>query len=120
MSFASANLIGRLVRDPELRHTGNDVAVTNFTIAVNRKFKDDEVSYFDVTAWRKLAELIAAHKKQGDQVFVSGELHIETWEGDKGTQRKPVVTANDIVFLAAKKGNEEAPSGNTSDEDIPF
>lgn len=120
MSFASAELIGRLVRDPELRKTGNDIPVTNFTLAVNRRFKRDEVSYFDVTAWRQLAENVVAHKKQGDQVFVQGELYIESWESDKGKQNKPVVTANTVEFLAAKKGNESAPSNDVGEDDIPF
>jgi len=72
-------LVGRLTRDPELKHTQAGMAVTSFTIANSRTYtqggeKKEQVSYFDCIAWTKLAELISQYCKKGTQVAIEGRL----------------------------------------------
>lgn len=85
---------GNLTRDPELRYTPNGHAVVKFSVAVNRRFRDDsgqwkdlDTSFFDVTAWRTLAENIAESLTQGARVVVVGRLRTSSWETPEGEKR---------------------------------
>jgi single-strand DNA-binding protein len=122
--FTDVTIVGRLTRDPELRQTGNGTAVTNFSLAVNRDFKNDEVDFFDVTAWKQLAELVAAHKTKGDLVLVQGNLRQDRFKGQNDENRTKVyVVANRVVFLPSKSDGEnssDSTSSVDSDDDIPF
>lgn len=126
LSYAKAVVVGRLTRDPELNQTNSGKAVVNFSLAVNRRFsKDDTTDFFDATAWGKTAELIAAHKKKGDQVLIEGDLQVDTWEQD-GTKRSKVkIVAQSVVFLASKGENASSNNSNSNGvddqyDDIPF
>ena len=73
-------LIGRSVRDPELRYTPNGTAVTSFTLANNSSYgsgdnKKESVSYFDCVAWSKAAEIITEYLKKGKQILITGRLN---------------------------------------------
>jgi single-strand DNA-binding protein len=121
--FTDVQIVGRLTRDPELNQTGNGTNVANFSIAVNRDFKNDEVDYFDVTAWKTLAELVTAHKKQGDLILVQGNLRQDRYEKDGQKRSKVYVVANRVVFLPSKNddGWDKSESNNSGDDgDIPF
>lgn len=143
IAFNRTILAGNLTRDPELRFTNDGVPVCNFGLAVNRvRSKNDEVDFFDITAWRELGELIANYKKKGDPVLVEGRLQYRTWENNEGEKRSKVdVTADTVQFLGygpnsegdtnpSAKGNggskskDEDKVGVTVDEsdfdDIPF
>jgi single-strand DNA-binding protein len=123
-----ATVQGRLTRDPELTNTNSGKQVVNFSLAVNRRFnKNDEVDYFDITAWGKLAETIAAHKNQGDLVMVSGDLQNDKWEKDGQKRVKTKLVAQNVVFVSSKgEGNSSNGNGQTSNdtaddfESIPF
>lgn len=86
-------LIGNLTRDPELRVTPKGTAICTFSIAVNRKFKDDsggereEVTYIDIEAWGKSGENISKYCTKGRPIFVEGRLRLDQWE-DKNTKEK--------------------------------
>jgi single-strand DNA-binding protein len=86
-------LVGNLTRDPELRYTPKGTAVARITLAVNRTYtgedgaKKEEVSFVDVDAWARQAEVIAQYMKKGRPLLVEGRLKQDTWE-DKNTHQK--------------------------------
>ncbi|MBI4729049.1 MAG: single-stranded DNA-binding protein [Acidobacteria bacterium] len=100
----SVVVVGNLTDDPELRFTPQGVAVANFRIAVNRRFKDaagewkdGDTSYFRVNCWRQLAENIAESLSRGTRVIVSGTLRMRSWETQEGEKRSVVeIEADDI------------------------
>lgn len=130
-------LIGRLVRDPELRYTPNGVAVGNFTIAVDRPFAnrqgERETDFIDVVVWRGLAETVAQHLQKGRLVAVNGRLQVRSYETTDGQRRRvSEVVANDVRFLDRPRetmpgaddafdpfAGDDLPSTQFED-DIPF
>src|ERR671912_516529 len=102
VSFNRVILAGNLTRDPELRFTQSGTPVCGFGLAVNRVFsKNDEVDFFNVSAWRELGERVANYKKKGDPIVVEGRLQYRTWQTPDGTERSTVdVVANNVQFLS--------------------
>lgn len=110
-------LIGRLAADPELRRTQSDLAVTSFSVAVNRPYRKDQaqqaVDFIDVVAWRNQAEFVTKYFKKGSAIFVSGSLQVRPWKDKDGNNRRSVeVIADDIQFVDSKKdsGAASAPA----------
>ena len=110
-------LIGNLTRDPELRVTPKGTAICTFSIAVNRKFKDDsggereEVTYVDIEAWGKSGENISKYCTKGRPLFVEGRLRLDQWE-DKTTKEKRSrmrVVLENFQFLGSGRGDAGAP-----------
>lgn len=100
-------LIGNLTRDPELSETSGGVSVCHFSIAVNRNYTgsdgERQTDFFNVTAWRGLADTIARYTKKGHKVAVSGSVQIRNYEDNQGNKRTAVdVIAQDIEFLTSK------------------
>src|SRR5690606_3613048 len=127
-------LIGRLVRDPELRYTPSGVAVGGFTLAVDRPFTNQqgerETDFIDIVVWRRLAETVAQHLQKGRLVAVNGRLQIRSYETAEGQRRRVAeVVADDVRFLDRppqdRGGGGDAfdpfagPDG-LNDDDIPF
>lgn len=126
-------LIGRLTRDPELRYTtGNGVAVTTFTIAVDR-FKQQgvrEADFINIVTWEKLAENCANYLQKGRLVAVVGRLQIRSYEDSQGVKRKTAeVVARDVKFLERARAEDDGREDlgalpvdelNVSEDDIPF
>jgi single-strand DNA-binding protein len=111
-------LIGRLVRDPEARVTTSGIAVTRFTIAIDRFKKRDEESSADfirVVSWRRLAEICGQYLKKGKLVAVEGPLHIETYEKD-GINRESVEIVADNVQMLDWGSNESQVPDETQAE----
>ena len=110
-------LAGNLTRDPELRFVeidGDGVPVCSFGLAVNRvRSRNEEVDFFDISAWRELGETIATYKKKGDPILVEGRLQYRTWEAQDGSKRSKVdVVADNVQFLGRGGGAEgEGSSG---------
>lgn len=101
-------LVGRLAQDPELRYTPNGVAVTTFTLAVNRRFTNQqgerEADFIDIVIWRQLAETCAEHLKKGRLVGVDGRLQIRSFENSEGRRIKVAeVVAETVQFLDSQK-----------------
>jgi single-strand DNA-binding protein len=96
-------LIGRLVRDPELRYTSSGTPVSNFTLAVERNYTNKqgerEVDFIKIVTWRKLAETCAQHLGKGRLVAVDGRLQIRKSENEKRTYINPEVVAENVRFL---------------------
>jgi single-strand DNA-binding protein len=121
---AQATILGRMTADPELKETNNGKQVVNFSLAVNRRFsKEDTADFFDVTAWGRNAENVAAYKSKGDLIFVQGDLQNDKWEKDGQTRVKTKLVAQTIQFVSNK--GENAPSTNgqeTANElaEVPF
>ncbi|MDR3283920.1 MAG: single-stranded DNA-binding protein [Treponema sp.] len=110
-------LIGRLTRDAELKYTSTGFAISNFSVAVNRRRKSgeqwiDEANFFDVTLYGKSAESLKTYLIKGKQVAVEGELRQDRWEQEDGQQRsKVVVAANNVQLLG---GGGQVQGGNFS------
>jgi len=124
-------LSGRLTRDPELRYTPSGVAVMTFSLALNRRYKDqsgewkEEVSFVNVVAWQRQAELASEYLKKGSAIFVEGRLQSRSWETSEGQKRSVLeVRAERLQFLDRLKREEEEPAEgkveDTSSEEVPF
>ena len=132
-------LIGNLTRDPELRYTPQGSAVCEFALALNHSYtnkqsgqKVEEVSFIDVVAWARTAEICAEYLKKGRQVFVEGRLKQDRWESPEGKKMNKIrVIAENVQFLGAKPGPggpaaggeppAEAPADAAPpDPDVPF
>ena len=116
VSFNRVILAGNLTRDPELRFTNDGVPVCSFGLAVNRvRSRDEEVDFFDISAWRELGETIANYKKKGDPILVEGRLQYRTWEAQDGSKRSKVdIVADNVQFLGGRAdadGGGGAPAG---------
>ena len=125
-------VVGNVGRDPEMRYTPQGTAVTNFTVAVNRRWKNqdgeqqEKTTWFRVTAWGKLAEVTNEHLTKGRLVLVEGEVEASAWMGQDGEPRATLeLRAQNVRFLGGKgtTGSEqaEAPAPVPAEEDdLPF
>lgn len=109
-------LIGRLTKDPELRYTPAGVAVTQFTLAVDRPFsnsqtKEREADFINIVTWRQLAETCANYLRKGRLTAVEGRMQVRNYDNNEG--RKVYVTeviADNVRFLESTGGNREEGS----------
>jgi single-strand DNA-binding protein len=121
--MAQIQLIGNLGRDPEMNYTPDGTAVCKFSIAVSKvtgKGTDrrETTTWYNVTAWRNLAEMLSTHLKKGQQVFIQGDLNVRqytTKDGREGTSLD--VTVEKFQFVGRKE--ESAASTTTTTEDLP-
>ena len=110
-------LVGRLAQDPELRYTPNGVAVTTFTLAVNRRFTNQhgerEADFINIVTWRQQAETCANYLKKGRLVGVDGRLQIRSFENSEGRRIKVAeVVADTVQFLEPAGARSSAASGS--------
>lgn len=86
-------LMGRLTRDPELRHTGNGTAVASFSLAVDRDYKgqsgEKETDFVDIVAWRSTADFVNKFFTKGRMAVVEGRLQLRDWKDKDGNNRRP-------------------------------
>lgn len=128
-------LIGRLVKDPELRYTPAGVPVAGFRIAVDRPYVgqtgERQTDFIDIVVWRKQAETVANHLQKGRLVAVEGRLQIRSYQTTDGQKRQAVeVVADNVQFLDRPKGGGANVSEHGDDigqetdlsaeDDIPF
>ena len=108
--------MGRMTRDPELRHTPSGVSVASFTLAVDRGFApkdggDRQTDFIDVVAWRNTAEFVAKYFTKGQMAAVVGRLQIRDWTDKEGNKRKNAeVIAENIHFTESKRSREASYS----------
>lgn len=104
-------LVGRMVRDPELRFAaGSGNAVSRFTVAVNRQFKKDETDFIGCVAFGKTAEIIAQYFTKGKQIAVSGSIRTGSYEAQDGTKRYTTdVAVESFDFIESKQNNDYVP-----------
>jgi single-strand DNA-binding protein len=110
-SFNRITLVGNLTRDPEIRYVGSGAAVTKFTLAVNRRSKQqEETDYIDCVAWDKLAETCNTYLKKGMSCLVDGRLSIRSYDDKDGNKRKATeVVVNTMQML--DRANRGADGG---------
>ena len=114
-------IMGRLVRDPELRRTGSGIAVASFTVAVDRDFGsrdggERETDFIDCVAWRQTGEFVSKYFTKGRMIVVSGRLQIRSWNDKDGNKRRTAeVVADNCYFGDSKRDGESTGSfgGNT-------
>ena len=127
----SVIFMGRLTRDPEMRHTQNGTAVASLTLACDRDFKpksgEKETDFIDVVVWGKTAEFAANYFTKGRMVIVEGRLQVRVWQDKDGNKRKSTEVVADRMYFGDSKQEgkkQTAPSDDfeeiEDDGDIPF
>ena len=110
-------IMGRLVRDPELRRTGSGVAVASFRVAVDRDFapkdgSERKADFIDCVAWRQTGEFISKYFAKGRMIVVDGRLEMRDWTDKDGNKRTSAeVVADNVYFGDSKRDND---GGNSS------
>jgi single-strand DNA-binding protein len=112
-------LIGNLTRDPELRVTPKGTAICQFSLAVNRQFKDesgqtrDETAFIDIEAWGKQGELVSKYLTKGSPAMVEGRLKLDQWEDKTSGQKrsKLKVVLENVQFLSSGRGGAGGQGG---------
>jgi single-strand DNA-binding protein len=142
-----AAIMGRMVADPELRHTSEGISVCSFTLAVQRSFvkrgQERQVDFIDIVAWRNTAEFVCTpnYFSKGSLMAVDGSIQTRTYEDKNGNKRKAVeIVADNVHFAESKKsdanfekndtgfpappgyaaGNDNEFKTEESDDDLPF
>lgn len=125
-------VMGRLVRDPELRRTNSGTAVASFTIACDRDFKSDggerEADFIECVAWRNTAEFVSKYFAKGRMAVVSGRLQTRNWTDKEGNKRKATEIVAESAYFGDSKREElqsyAAPQESFAelpdDGEIPF
>ncbi|MBO5317459.1 MAG: single-stranded DNA-binding protein [Oscillospiraceae bacterium] len=107
-------IMGRLTRDPELRRTGSGVAVTSFSLAVDRDFGsresgERETDFIDCVAWRQTGEFVDKYFSKGRMAVVSGRLQIRNWTDKEGNKRRSAeVVADNVYFGDSKRDGDNS------------
>jgi single-strand DNA-binding protein len=117
-------LVGRLVRDAELKYTSSGYPVCKFSVAINRRRKQgdqwvDEANFFDINLWGKRAEALTQYLTKGTQVGIQGELRQNKWEQDGQPRSKIEITANDIQLLGGGRGGSNQSPQNSGGNQRP-
>lgn len=125
-------LMGRLTRDPELRHTQSGTAVCSFTLAIDRDRKDangeKQTDFIDCVAWGKQAEFVSQWFSKGMMAIVVGRIQSRKWQDQNGNNRTAIELNCEEVSFGETKKNREQNSGNSDfiptddadDDEPPF
>lgn len=120
----SVNLIGRLVRDPELRYTSNNTPVCVFTLAVRRPKVKDVTDFIDCVVWRQGAEYICKYAGKGDTVGVNGNINVRKYEKDSIKRTVYEVHVENLELIQSKnraQGSEGFQEvGEEETGELPF
>jgi single-strand DNA-binding protein len=125
----SCQLIGRLVKDGDLRYNQSGTGIYRNTIAVNRKFKKDESDFISIIAFKQTGELMANHLKKGDQVGIEAHIQTGSYEKDGHKVYTTDIIVDNITFVGSKKQDKPAqkkdadPFGDAAeinDDSLPF
>lgn len=116
---------GRLVADPELRHTGGDVAVCGVTIAVDRGYvkqgEERQADFIDIVCWRSTAEFLCRHFEKGGLVIVDGRMQTRTYSDNAGVKRKVTeLVAEHVHFCEGKRSDSGAAPAASVPQDTDF
>lgn len=107
-------IMGRLVRDPELRRTGNGIAVASFCVAVDRDFSGDgqkEADFINCVAWRKTGEFVSRYFTKGKLIAVSGRLQMRSYTDKDGKKRTAAEVVADHCYFGGSKQDTGGQSG---------
>ena len=108
-------IMGRLVRDPELRRTGTGIAVASFRVAVDRDYapkdgSERKADFIDCVAWRQTGEFISKYFTKGRMIIVDGRLEMRDWTDKDGNKRVAAEVVADNVYFGDSKRDGEAPA----------
>ena len=117
-----AILMGRLTRDPELRHTDSGKPVCNFTVAIDNGYGDNKsTDFINCVAWNKTAEFVEKYFTKGRMIIVVGRIQTRSWEGQNGKKNYATeVVASEVAFGESKKNAETAAAGFTPSDNDEF
>lgn len=115
MSLNRCIIMGRMVRDPELRRTQSGTPVASFTLAVDRDFKDKQTGdratdFIDVVAWRSTGEFVSRYFTKGRMAVVEGRLQIRDWTDKEGNKRRAAEVVADSVYFGDSKREDNRTS----------
>jgi single-strand DNA-binding protein len=118
MSLNHIDIMGRMVRDPEMRRTASGIACVSFTLAVDRDFKgqgsEKETDFIDCTAWRNTAEFVEKYFSKGRMAVVSGRLQMRKWTDKEGNKRTSAeIVADNVYFGDSKNAASDSASAVT-------
>ena len=108
MEINTINLVGRAGREPDVRYFESGSVVANFTLAVNRRSRDEEPDWFNLEIWGKQAQIAADYVKKGSLIGITGSFKIDSWK-DKNTgedRYKPVVRVDRLNLLGSRKESD--------------
>ena len=121
-------MVGRLGKDPEVRHLESGVAVTKFTMATTESYKDkntgerkDLTEWHNIVLWRGLADIAAKYLHKGDMVYIEGRLRTHSWEKDGVTRYTTEIVGDNMTMLSSKTGGgdrENTPTPQKSSPDV--
>ena len=121
-------IMGRFVRDLELKYTPSGTAVSSFSVAVDRDFKSEggekQTDFIDCVAWRQTGEFVSKYFQKGSMAVVSGRLQIREWQDKEGNKRRTAEIVADNVYFGESKNasaqTETAPSGKSYPKGVKF
>ena len=135
-NFNKVIIGGRLTSDPEQKTTQSGIAVTSFSVAVNRRTKpgtEQQTDFFNVTAWRQTAEFVARYFHKGSSICIVGVLQNSTWQDQNGQKHyRTDIVADEVMFVDSRsESGQTAAQGDfggvvpkfeeiSTDDDIPF
>lgn len=120
-------LVGRLGKDPEVRHLENGATVANFSLATSETYKDrqtgerrEQTEWHNVVLWRGLAEVVEKYVKKGDMIYIEGKLRTRSWEKDGVTRYTTEVVGDNMTMLGGGSGNSsQSQAGDYSSQQQP-
>jgi len=130
MNLNRAQIIGNLVRDPEIKTTANGSTVASFSVATSLVWTDqsgqkqEKVEFHNLVAWKKLAEVCGQYLHKGSKVFVEGRLQTRDWEGQDGIKRyRTEIIVENLIMLSpstkpAEQNQETEPVNPDTGEEI--
>jgi single-strand DNA-binding protein len=116
-SFNKVILMGNLTRDPQLRYLPSNMAVCEFGLATNRKWKDrdgnqkEDVCFVDIAAFGRQAETINQYMTKGRSILIEGHLRLESWTGQDGQKRSKLRVVVDNFQFVGARGDQPGPGG---------
>lgn len=122
-------IIGNLGRDPEMRYTPSGKPVTSFSVATSRTWtttdgdRREATEWFNVVAWRDLAEICNQYLSKGSKVYIEGRLQTRSWESPDGQKHfRTEVVADEMIVLDSRRESYSEPSidDETESEEFPF
>ena len=120
-NYNKATIGGRITADPELKHTTQGTAVVSFTVAVNRKGKDQQTDLISCQAWKETAEFICRFFKKGNSICVAGRIQTRTVEYKNGYKANLTELLVEEVFFVDSKTTEPTFTDIDKDaEELPF
>lgn len=112
-----AILVGRLGKDPEVRHLENGAAVANFSIATSETYKDktsgerkEQTEWHNIVLWRGLADVAEKYLKKGDMVYIEGKLRTRSWDKDGVTRYTTEIVGDSMTMIGGNNNSGGAPA----------